>query len=405
MAYLAVNLTERRTTSIGGEAFHRLQRSEVAWRLIEEGIISLTNAKTTPYGVRAGAYVGQAILEDGTQLEIQEKSQGALAELLQWTVPEDVRRVYVPSAVDSQGKVIETFAIRFLEYLGQYLMRGRLKGYRHLCASTERPCGRIDVIQTVRQWARGHRSIVTCWKPHLSAELDANKLLRLSLGAAERMLLSGAADRNWLLVARSYSRIMHDAGDLRGPELSPSSLSARFEREVSRAVTVEELRNALLFGRAVVLHLGMVPRSVECTLPESFFLNLESLFEDAVRNALKGICPTERGSQLRRPLFPASPDRFVADPDFVVLDSNGPLLVGDCKYKVLVDTDLHSDVYQLTSHCQSIQCKRAVLVFPGEAFSHIVLGDSVAGISVHVCEVALTRLEADLRAMLARVLA
>ena len=52
--------------------------------------------------------------------------------------------------------------------------------------------------------------------------------------------------------------IMDDAGEIRGRELHPRHLATRFENEIVESVSIDEVKNALCFGRAIVLHMGIV---------------------------------------------------------------------------------------------------------------------------------------------------
>ena len=126
-------------------------------------------------------------------------------------------------------------------------------------------------------------------------------------------------------------------------------------------------------------HLGIAPRS--------WFLNLETLFERAVRETLKAAFGSEgtvsSGRAFPLPIFPPKSDLFRANPDLVLRrHGENRAFVGDVKYKQWGSVPSASDVYQLLIHAAAFESKVAFLVFPFDSFIARILGDAVTGTCV-----------------------
>ena len=138
-------------------------------------------------------------------------------------------------------------------------------------------------------------------------------------------------------------------------------------------------------------------------MPHSYFLNLETLYEDAVRQVAREVCSpvvVSRGVELAHPMFKELSDRYVADPDFVVAATSATPIVADCKYKQLDRYPGHSDVYQLTAHCAALGSRLGLLVYPGDTYSSNLLGTTVTGTRVYWATVRPATLREDLAAVL-----
>jgi hypothetical protein len=165
---------------------------------------------------------------------------------------------------------------------------------------------------------------------------------------------------------------------------------------LSEASESDDLSGSLAFSRALLFGLGVAGHRSGEDIPETYFANLEAMFEDAVLKVLRNRHGARKGGSYQMALFEEKPDSFVADPDFVMMANGVPVIVGDCKYKVLSDSDLHGDVYQLVSHCTAFGCSRGMLVFPGDARSLRSLGVTRSHLEIFVLEVRTASLESDL---------
>ena len=163
-----------------------------------------------------------------------------------------------------------------------------------------------------------------------------------------------------------------------------------------------DISDALSYARALVLNLGAWPLVEDHLIPESYFLNLETLFEDAVRQVATEAAndlTVSRGASLVRPLFTDRPAVYLADPDLVLSRHVGPCVVADCKYKDLQGLPDHSDVYQLVAHAQAFGSSMAVLIYPGETYTLEPLGTTTGGVSVSWATVRIPQLETDVASL------
>lgn len=360
-----VKLTERRTVQLSEQDYRLLDNSSTFRDLVEDGIVSLVRTRQAPYGARAAAYVGQAMLEDGTHLIIGEKLPGALRSLVMHSVPDDLRPVDAPSAVDETSPVMEILADRFCERLGTYLRDGQIKEYRVRTDISGSPRGRLDLGRTLRLQARGRVGLVAHQHGHLTADLAFNQLLALGLFAAEA--IAGRANLSLLAKCRTYAPIFEDLSWYPTWRMSLPLRAAAYQSALGDARATGALRDALAYARAMVLHLGVWGSLGLDEIPTSYFVSLETLFESAVLSASEALYGDTwsigKGAALGVSLF-RDADGYVADPDIVARAGQHIVLVGDCKYKDLDGRPSHQDVYQLVAHCAALRCSNGLLVYP-----------------------------------------
>jgi 5-methylcytosine-specific restriction endonuclease McrBC regulatory subunit McrC len=400
--------TERSTEPLSKTQYAQLEESDAFLKLIDNGVVTLIRSRDIPFGVRASSSVGQAVLEDGSRLVIHEKSPGALRTLLEWSLPEDLRSVEVPSAVSATGPVLEIYARQFLVHLGYYLRHGRLKKYRSELTISSNPSGRLATAETAGLFARGIRGKIAHHKVSLTADILVNRLLGLAIREVERLFRTENNDPEKLGLARMYAPLFQDVRTHEIEAWDWKNKAKAFTAVEGSIKARDELRSALAYARALLLHLGAWPEEDQgFKVPDSFFLNLETLFQDAVSQVLTRIMaplPVSDGASLKCPLFEDLKDRYIADPDFVIDDgTHHPILVGDCKYKELESHPAHSDVYQLVSHCVALNVSTALLVYPGETFTFEELGETQSGAKIYYSTVRLNQLRVDLKTCMTKL--
>ena len=396
-----ITATERSTEPLTKAQYIYLEESDAFIKLLDNGVVTLLRSRDVPFGVRASCSVGQAVLEDGTRFIVQEKSPGALRALLNWSLPEDLRSVAVPSAVSATGPVLEVYARQFLVHLGYYLRHGRIKKYVSELQVSGSPRGRLAIAETARLYARGIRGKIAHHKVGLTADILLNRLLALAIREVESLFQNQSGDPEMVGLARMYAPLFQDVR-VREIEAWDWKTKARAFHAVETSIRMrDELQRALAYARALLLHLGAWPEEDKgFKVPDSFFLNLETLFQDAVTQVLRQILVPLRvwdGAELECPLFEELKNRYIANPDFVIGKDSDRWVVGDCKYKELESYPGHSDVYQLVSHCIALNATTALLIYPGETFKFTDLGKTQSGISVHCATVRITELREDLR--------
>lgn len=397
-----VFVRERSAVAISSQLFRRLEDSDQFRVLLEQGVVSLTRSRDVPFGLRAANFAGQALLEDDIRLVVGEKTPGALQALLHWSVPRHYRETELPMPVDPASPVLEPFARRFLAHVGSYLRHGRAKEYQYQVASTAVPRGRIDFKGTARLFARGRMRQVVHITPRLSADTLPNQLLALAIYAIDGLARSRGKRDDIADLARTYAPMFEDV-DRSLMRRNVAVRAAAFARALSEFRLSDDLRKALAYGRAIVLNFGAWPEVWGDTkVPHSFFLNLETLFEEAVREVTSELWergPVTTGVGLKRTLFVRVSDRYVADPDLVIRDG-ADVVLADCKYKDLVVAPDHADVYQLLAHCRAFRCRVGILVYPGERNSFAKLGEAADAVTVYCAKVRLSALRDDISAFL-----
>ena len=103
-------------------------------------------------------------------------------------------------------------------------------------------------------------------------------------------------------------------------------------------------------------------------VPRAWFLNLERLFENAVRNIfaenLINKYYVSNGVKYGMRIFSGVKDCYTVNPDIIASNASKVAAVGDIKYKIWKERPKNSDVYQLLVHAAALNCDRAFLVFP-----------------------------------------
>lgn len=393
-----IEVRERSTVPLSEGDYRALEQSDVVLELVGLGVLSLVRSRATPFGVRAGSLVGESVITSGRRLVVREKVPGSLHALLRWAVPHDFRTAPAPAFVDADSPVLEVFAARFLDLLARHLQRGRIKEYGRFREQSSRPRGRIDLRRTIHLRSRGIATRVDHRRTVLHADILLNQLLALGLHAVESYVTVAGASAALTTRARSFAALFDDV-DVLGMQRQPrGSKSRAFESALSDSRATGDISDALSYARALVLNLGAWPLTEEHLVPESYFLNLETLFEDAVRQvATEALIhvSVSRGSQLERPLFVDRDAVYVADPDIVMSWPDARPVVADCKYKDLQGLPDHGDVYQLVAHAQAFGSTTAALVYPGTDYAIQSLGTTVGGVAVSWATVRVSHLDQD----------
>jgi 5-methylcytosine-specific restriction endonuclease McrBC regulatory subunit McrC len=126
----------------------------------------------------------------------------------------------------------------------------------------------------------------------------------------------------------------------------------------------------------ILLQRGFDLESGGPNTPRAWFIDLETLFERAVRHTLKGLLApfeVDKGASVNRRIFFPGADEGLANPDLVVRQGRRVHAVGDVKYKSLDETEgndskrqSRADLYQLLVHASALGSTKAFLVYPAE---------------------------------------
>jgi len=398
-----VTLVERQTTLIN-EAKARSLLADPSFRLLlDAGIVELTRSKGS-FVLVTGHFVGKARLADGSEFIVAEKASGALAGMLPWASPNDVRDILLETDASSDGILLSLLIERFLASVAVYIGRIR-KAYHVKRVELLSPRGRIDIRATARLRARAMRTRVSCAQAALTTNIPSNALIALALLSLEAWSSLPGIDPTSIERARALLAFFSDCDFYKLRQLSWRIRALLFEKELSSPFRSNELAMALSYGRPIALHAVMsLGQEYVSNVPASLFVNLESLYEDAVLNCLKSahgqkqvLRPTEIQ---RRSVLVETCEQYKASPDAIInLDAANTIIL-DCKYKVHEGWPAHSDMYQLMAHAQAYNAKRAMLVYPGNVFSIRRIGSTRGEVIIDCATVRCANLREDVAALL-----
>ncbi len=409
---LQIAVAERRRRVLSEPERLALDASEELWDLSSRGLFSVRRSGFGSYEIAGNQYVGRATAP-GVELVIAEKVEGTLPALISAATSGMVRVERAPSPTAEFDRIARLLVEEFTAAAGRYIASRRAPRYRYTPDSGPVLAGSLDMPATMRLQAAGRIDQFAFRRGEIvrDAPLDQLVLAGLDeLGRASRALeLSPETvfEARWLAGAlaevrtEAFSRL--DQAEL---------LSIADSIAADRDSLIEDADLARL-ASVVLLHQGFGGAETgEETAPRSWFINLERLFEQAVRQTLARLLPTgvvDKGSRFERRMFVGGADSSRTNPDLVV-DGGGRLLaVGDVKYKSLSEADAEGrgfnerergsrpDLYQLLVHAASLSCRKAFLVYVSDAaYGCRYLGRSATGCQTWIVQVRPQALQADL---------
>lgn len=385
------------------EEYGVLEGNSDFWTLVKSGVVSLERTARHDYAIKASSHVGRARI-DGTALVIEEKVKGALTALLQIEAPLDARILEVAGFVERSERVLEQLGERFIRELHGYLLNGRRKVYVAERKIGGLPKGKLNVAGTMRVWAKGRVDQMAFTSDELSADLPENRLIGLSLANLDHAL---PPNHNGSVLREQIRTLAVLFDDVDWPQLSRQPLerlSELFDAKLQDP-KLEGLRKLLGLARIFALHFGPGAAAQE-RIPVSWFVNLETLFEDAfivvLREAGSHILPDfsfREGRTLEKTVI-TSPPSYRARPDLVGCIGDKFPLIMDTKYKDLEENPDQGDLYQLVVHMSAFAAPLGVLVYPAESYGLRFLGSVEGGGKIYVALCGLATLRNDVRNML-----
>jgi hypothetical protein len=256
----------------------------------------------------------------------------------------------------------------------------------------------------MRLCAGGRADLLSYEAERLSPDVLENRLLGLGLGALDRTVASWTEARNLLSRVRTVAVLFED---VRWPEMATWSHD-RLDEVFAFALNTAPpaLTTLLELARMFALHFG-IGFALDAEAPVAWFVNLESLFEDAVRQSL-ATAAGRIGQGLRvydwekaaRYVFVAPEQLYRAEPDAVVLRGGNVAAVLDMKYKELDGDPDSADVYQILAHARAWETGEAVLVYPGDTYVSRLVGTTAEGTRLRIVRLNLVSLAGDAEALL-----
>lgn len=400
---LRIQVPERGAVELTREAWDKLASQDVFWGLCDQGILSIAQRGRGLRALKASCYVGRALVGD-VLVEITEKIEGALTSLLPFATGAVLRAEEMPSRASDLGGLFSVIARRFLEEAAAYVARGRRFEYRSERRVGSLAGGRLEIIPTLRLRARGLSHLLAFQKDTVSFRVTLNRVILAALRQIENLAVVVHIPSCDLSRGRELALLFTDSIDtevLFGRTEAFVEMSERLRRDPSLA------RERDLVALAAVILAGesfepTAPRAR--SLPITWFLNLEKLFETAVRVSLKALVgegtSITAGAAAMRFVITKPGREQQAEPDLAILRASESYIVGDVKYKSWDGGPAHSDIYQLLVHASAFGARECFLVYPSTSFEIADFGVASTGARVRAFSVDVRALARDLSRLL-----
>jgi len=417
---MVIEVVERRRRALTAEQWQALNDSDGFWVLADSGYVSTRRAGLGRHEIVGHRHVGRALV-DGVQVRVVEKAPGTVRALVHAATGAELRVEGTESPATDFDVISRLLLREFINAAGSYIGGRRQPRYEYRAASSPRLGGRLDMARTIRLHASGRPELFAYEEGRVIRDEPLDRLVLAGLSEVERAapLLGLTADlvydARWLAAALDEVRDPAYLATPRGAFLTMAD-------DVQAAATPEDADLARLAAVAL-LHQGFEPEGAKGAeaVPRAWFIDLEALFEQAVRQTLGDILTddhVDRGEPFNRWMFTGGADTSRTHPDFVVHRRGRPRASGDVKYKSLrvalgeqadeEDADAQArrrkegrpDLYQVLVHAASLNVARAFIVYVSDdTFECRYLGRSATGCQTWTAQVRPARLREDLTAV------
>jgi 5-methylcytosine-specific restriction endonuclease McrBC regulatory subunit McrC len=374
-----ISVPERGHSEIPSGVWRQLSQSAAFWQLVTSNVIRITALPGGRAQLDGLNLVGRALC-DGFVVECREKIDGALSALLTaGTTAFRTRNVPAPST--ELGPMIALLVRLFVDEVRRYVGDGREWRYESRRFISSRAAGRLIVPATMRLRARGMRHMVAFDRQEITRATDMNRLVYAALREVEVLARLVPITDESLSEARAMSLFFEDCRDAEVLFGASHMMAGTIER--LRMERGQDRRDQMLALAGVLLSHTSFEASqiVPGVIPSSWFINLESLFEEAVRCRLRAVVAdgtsVSKGNFTRPAIFP-DVNFHHAEPD-LVLEKESEAIVGDVKYKDWIGSAGVSDLYQLLVHAGAFGADRSFLIFPSDEYDEVYLGRAVTG--------------------------
>jgi len=380
---------ERGRTEVTQASWRQMAAAPAFWGLVERGVISVEHPGANRVRLVGACYVGRAFVIDEVVIEVHEKVEGALIALLTHATRMSFKVEKLSAPASELGPLIGLLAGQFVEALRRYVSRGREFVYRREKRVGSLVGGKVDVTGTIRLHARGLRHLVLFEKDVVAHNTPFNRVALAALREVDRLSRLVQVDQETVAHARGLAILFSDCRDtsvLFGSRVELVRLAQRLETASKDDVRHDLLALAILLLSHESFEHGIATGAAS---PRAWFLNLETLFEAAVRKtmgvAARADIRISAGRDAPMPVFPVTAIKeYRANPDLVIRLGPSVIAIGDVKYKAIDEGPSASDIYQLVVHATAFGCNEAFLVYPGDTFSGVDIGTSSAGPRVRV---------------------
>jgi len=399
---MVLSVPERGYTDIDQDTWSRLEASPEFRRLHAQRVVEVTYRSNGRVRLRGTCYVGSALCGE-IHLQCTEKVKGALVSLLRFASRNKFRVAKVQGAASELNSLIILLIQQFLEAATRYASSGRKFSYARKLFVGSLVGGKIDVTRSIRLRARGLGHLLAFEKQSASYNTPLNQTVLAALSEVERLGHVVELPDEVRAKARGLALLFSDSRDVRFLNRERSFLAAQ-AYQLSRTERDEVTSDMIALASVILAHESFDALSnIPSGLPRTWLLNLEKLFETAVREILGELYVDHkffRGEDHPEAIF-NSAGTYRANPDIVAIGKDDhDRLIADIKYKVFDGAASASDIYQLLAHAGAFRASRAFLIYPSEEFFQELLGSSRDGIVVSVFGIRLDHLYEDLQAVM-----
>lgn len=401
---ITVKVPERRRRRLDPSVWRALEHQSDFWTLRDRGVVKVHALGPNVVELEGTRYVGRCEIGEVT-LEFVEKIEGALASLLGYAASDSFRLLLTDAPASKLGDLAVLLLREFIARARAYVTAGIQFRYVPLQDEGTLAAGRLDVPGTVALRARGKLHRAAFRRSVIVRDLPINKVLLAALREVERLAQILPVPSGDLAQARGLCLYLDEAR-------TADVLFGRRADWADRARTLAsewedaQQRDLLALAAVVLSHESFEASDLlGSRVPRSWFLNLEHLFEVAVRRELQTVlhdrADVEPGSATHPRIFDRG-ESFGADPDIVVRP-HAVGAVGDVKYKDWPGAEgvqkLHADLYQLLVHAAAFGAPLAFLVFPHNRYEKRYLGRSATGCDTWITAVDVRDLESGTQAL------
>jgi hypothetical protein len=355
-------------------------------------------------------------------VRVREKVPGTVLALAGAATASELRIEAVDSPATDFDAISRHLMAQFTRAAGRYVAERREPRYQYRNAQGPVLAGSLDMARTIQLHAQGKLGLFAYRQGVVVRDEPLDRLVLAGLDALDRSAVALGLDASTLYDARWLASALEEVRDQRFlSTTAPGFLEVGEVVESDRHRVVADVDLARLAAVAL-LHRGFEPDEPGSgTVPRALFVNLETLFEQAVRRTLRELLAplkVDRGEGYERRLFTGGVDGSRTHPDLVVHDGQHVKAVGDVKYKSLArgegtseDGELATssskkegrpDIYQVLSHAASLGGSKAFLIYVGEdAYACRYLGRSATGCPTWTAQVRPRYLAEDLACFIA----
>lgn len=412
-----ISVTERRRRQLTGDERRAIDDADGFWRLGDAGYVSYRRAGSDRFEIVGHKYVGRARVGD-VEVQVREKVPGTLVSLIGAATGAELRVEVAEAPATEFDLVSRHLMAQFTKAAGRYIADRRKPRYQYRQAAGPMLAGSLDMPATMHLHATGRLGLFAYRQGTVVRDEPLDRLVLAGLDELDRAAGALKLDPSTLYDARWLAGALDEVRDdafLSSPTAGFLALADDIERDVSALPADIDLAR---LASVALLHRGFEPDLPgHGEVPRAWFLDLETLFEQAVRETLRELLSSwevDRGESFERRMFTGGGDASRTNPDLVVHRKGTVRVAGDVKYKSLAvalgeapddeepparrtKKEGRPDLYQVLVHAASLGTDRAFLVYAGDdSYGCRYLGRAATGCHTWTTQVRPTHLAEDL---------